>query len=201
VQFRALNFLQPLRNFLNQKIDYLNMTKIHQSFPIRRRPARERAETPKLSEYIFITCCTRKKIRVLDNHRTHQILITLWRDTTHWVVTDYVIMPDHIHLMVFASRNCATSLRSWTAWWKAQTTKELNFKAGKLWLPDIWDTRMRSQDHWADKLNYIRENPFRSGLVSQSALWPFQGNLSQIKPINIPQPTQDHLSNPGIPNR
>ena len=87
-------------------------------------------------------------------------------------------MPDHVHLMVFASRGCRIDLRSWVAWWKSKITRKLGYGRGNLWLPDVWDTRMRSEGHTSAKLLYMRENPVRAGLVERAELWPFQGDLS-----------------------
>ena len=65
--------------------------------PIRKTPAHEGREVPKYTEHIFVTCCTRSKINALDNHDVHALLVSLWMDTSHWIVTRYVIMPDHVH--------------------------------------------------------------------------------------------------------
>jgi len=148
--------------------------------PTRKRPAREGLVTRKYTDYIFVTCCTRAKIRGLDNERAYSALVTLWNDSSHWSVTRFVIMPDHVHLMIFASRYCAINLRKWAGWWKARTTKALGYSSGTLWLPDLWDTRMRSVDHLSAKLSYMRENPVRAGLVSHAELWPFQGDLVSV---------------------
>ena len=147
------------------------------SSPIRKTPAREGLVTPKYTEHIFVTCCTRARVRALDNHEASSALISLWHDTSHWSVTRFVTMPDHIYLMIFASRYCTINLRKWAGWWKANTTKTLGYKPGTLWLPDLWDTRMRSMDHLSAKLAYMRENPVRAGLVSRADLWPFQGDI------------------------
>jgi putative transposase len=155
---------------------------IHLSFPVRKRPARQGFSTPRLSEFIFITCCTRGKIRALDNDKAHQILVSLWGDRTHWIVYRYVIMPDHIHLIVFASSKCSISLRGWARWWKSQATKALGYKQTTLWLPDIWDTRIRSADHLESKQAYMLENPVRAKLVESADSWPFQGKLFDSRP-------------------
>jgi REP element-mobilizing transposase RayT len=152
----------------------------------RNRPARESAIPPKFTECIFITCCTRRRTRVLDNKEAHGVLLSLWGDRSRWSITRYVIMPDHIHLMAFASRGSRINLRSWAAWWKAHATRELGFTKGELWLRDLWDTRMRNADHYAAKLVYMKENPARAGLVTSSDLWPYQGDLLSIGGTVVP---------------
>lgn len=146
--------------------------------PLKRKtPAREGSYFPKYTEHIFVTCCTRGKTCVLDNQRVHSLLQSLWRDRSHWSTIRYVIMPDYVHLMVFASHGCTTDLRGWAAWWKSKVTRELGYNKGALWLPDLWDTRMRTDGHIAAKLAYMKENPVRAGLVTSAEFWPFQGDL------------------------
>ena len=141
--------------------------------PIRKRPAREQLVNPRFTELIFITCCTRRKIRVLDNELAHNVLVSLWNDKSHWTVAHYVIMPDHIHLIVYASQRCSINLRSWVAWWKSIAARKLEYKEGMLWLADLWDTRIRNCDHLAEKLTYMKENPMRAGLITDAESWPF----------------------------
>jgi putative transposase len=144
---------------------------------LRKSPARESAFSPKFTKYIFLTCCTQERSSLLDNKRAQITLVTLWSDRSHWSVTRYMIMPDHVHLMVFASQTATINLRGWTAWWKSHATKELGFGKGGLWLRDLWDTRMRSEEHHARKLQYMQDNPVRAGLVASADQWPYQGNL------------------------
>jgi putative transposase len=149
----------------------------HSKTLVRKRPARENATCPKLTEYIFVTCCTRSRLKVLNTPLVHDTLRKLWSDTTYWTVLSYVIMPDHVHLMAFSSRSNTFSIRSWGAWWKGKVSQALGYRAGTLWLPNLWDTRMRSDAHLAAKLLYMRENPVRAGLVESAEMWPFRGEL------------------------
>jgi len=49
------------------------------------------------------------------------------------------------------------------------------------WLPNCWDTQMRSQDHYHDKLAYVHLNPVRRLLVSKPEDWPYQGVVHEIR--------------------
>jgi REP element-mobilizing transposase RayT len=71
---------------------------------------------------VLITVCTKNRQPWLAAPEVHEILISIWKEATAWLVGRYVIMPDHIHL--FASpRDETVSLESWVRYWKSQFSK------------------------------------------------------------------------------
>ena len=44
-----------------------------------------------------------------------------------------------------------------------------------------WDTRLRRSESYAEKWNYIRENPMRKGLVAKTEDWPYQGMMNVLR--------------------
>src|SRR4051794_31895958 len=65
----------------------------------RKRPAHwpvtERFSTPII---IFLTVCTKNRRKVLANNSAHDLLVRNWQMKPTWLVSRYVVMPDHIHL-------------------------------------------------------------------------------------------------------
>ena len=49
-----------------------------------------------------------------------------------------------------------------------------------LWQPGFFDHLMRSDESYAQKWDYVRENPVRHGLVPASDAWPYQGEIVRI---------------------
>src|SRR5207237_5678248 len=50
------------------------------------------------------------------------------------------------------------------------------FLATKLeidWQPDVFDHRLRKEESYREKADYIRANPVRAGLVTQLEEWPY----------------------------
>jgi hypothetical protein len=45
-------------------------------------------------------------------------------------------------------------------------------------LRDAWDTRLRRDENYHDKWEYVRANPVRSGLAVCPEAWPYQGRMS-----------------------
>jgi REP element-mobilizing transposase RayT len=88
----------------------------------------------------------------------------------------YVIMPDHVHLFVRGSR--AFRLSPWVGGLKRAISAAL--KSPGLWQPGFFDHILRSAESYAEKWNYVRDNPVRAGLVKAADLWLYQGETVVI---------------------
>jgi len=47
-----------------------------------------------------------------------------------------------------------------------------------LWQRDCWDRQLRTGESYAQKWEYVRNNPVRKGLVANADDWPYQGELN-----------------------
>jgi len=125
---------------------------------------------------VFDTICTKDRIPWLANPTCHTLLCQVWVESSAWLVGRYVIMPDHIHL--FAAPNVRNiDFDSWVAYWKRKFSLAAQNPSLR-WQRDHWDRRMRSNESYAEKWDYVRNNPVRHGLVGNSDDWPYQGELN-----------------------
>jgi putative transposase len=155
----------------------------------------------------FITFCTVRRRKILANTRTHNAFVGYAkRALDHNVaVGRYVIMPDHIHLIVAGdrefdlgmwvrglkrvvaaaviggrhSRNSAAETAATTPTAVATTFSPVG-KLPSLWERGFFDHSIRNSESYAQKWDYVRENPVRAGLVSREEDWPFQGEIVEI---------------------
>jgi len=88
----------------------------------------------------------------------------------------YVIMPDHVHLFVRGDRSF--TLSSWIGGLKRAMCVAL--KLPHLWQPGFFDHILRSDESYAEKWSYVRDNPVRAGLVRNAGDWPYQGEIVVI---------------------
>ena len=138
----------------------------------------------------FITFCTRDRQKIDDLHR----LAAVFRDyckragRKHNVaVGRYVIMPNHVHF--FVRGNPDFVLSSWVGGLKrAMSVAGLNqsqairlpIQRKSLWQPGFFDHVLRNDESYAQKWEYVRENPVRAGLVAEWHEWPYQGEIALI---------------------
>ena len=112
---------------------------------------------------------------LLANAAVHQGLVDVWRKATAWLVGRYLLMPDHLHLFC-APRDLEIPLINWVTYWKRQFSR-LRLPGTGNWQRLFWDTRLRREENYDQKWDYIRQNPVKAGLVTHADLWPFQGEL------------------------
>jgi len=138
----------------------------------------------------FITFCARDRQKIDNLHR----ITAVFRDYCtraagkHDVaVGRYVIMPDHVHFFVRGNPDFVIS--SWVGGLKrAMSVAGLNQSQGtrrpiqrkSLWQPGFFDHVIRNDESYAQKWEYVRENPVRAGLVAEWREWPYQGEIARI---------------------
>jgi putative transposase len=77
-----------------------------------------------------------------------------------------LVMPDHIHAILQPS---AKSLTESVKSWKRYLSKKNEVKWQKGW----FDHRLRANESYSQKFDYIIENPIRAGLAEEPLQWPY----------------------------
>lgn len=103
----------------------------------------------------------------------------IWRQADVWLVGEYLLMPDHLHLFC-APRDLKITLEAWVKYWKSQF-RRTHLSEPWDWQRDFWDTRMRSSEHYSEKWLYVQENPVRKGLVQRMEDWPYKGRVHELR--------------------
>jgi REP element-mobilizing transposase RayT len=147
--------------------------------PARKYPHHASMNPINENNLIFLTVCTKNRVPWLESEIAHQILRDLWSDGSHWIVGPYILMPDHTHLIVAPASSQTSSFVHWIAWWKRMSSRRFDDpRIG--WQKGFWDTRLRNDRHMVEKIDYMRRNPVRSGLVDEISEWRFQGIIHTI---------------------
>jgi putative transposase len=146
--------------------------------PGRRVPSKGVQIMPGRPNWVFLTVCTEKRSLWLAQPTVQRTLHHIWKDqATAWLVGEYVIMPDHLHLFCAPGDLRFTSER-WAAFWKDRFAKARpgygRFQAG------AFHHRLRDEENYAQKWRYARENPVRKGLVQRPEDWPFWGRVHDV---------------------
>jgi len=124
---------------------------------------------------VFLTVCTKARRPWLATNFNHELLCSLWQESTSWLVGRYVLMPDHMHLFV-SPGHPSLPLSNWVAYWKSSFTKKTG-RDHQQWQHGYWDRRLRRDESYAAKWEYVVNNPLRHGLATNVKEWSFQGEI------------------------
>ncbi len=84
-------------------------------------------------------------------------------------IAGYVVMPEHVHLLVSEPREgeLSSAVRS------LKLSVSLRSAERPFWQARYYDFNVRSGDKFTEKLRYIHRNPVARGLVSRPEEWPW----------------------------
>lgn len=94
-------------------------------------------------------------------------------DGTQYRLRAWVLMPNHVHLVVDVQD---TPLSRLVQRWKGGTAREANLilgRRGAFWQEDYFDTKIRDAAHMAQAIRYVEENPMKAKLVGDPREWPW----------------------------
>ncbi len=147
---------------------------VSDSLPNRRRPHHEVIGATGRPMVVFLTCCTKGRRPILANDVMHATIVEQWKRAAAWLVGRYVIMPDHVHLFVTPGE-LELPLENWVTYWKRMFARVHD--TGQ-WQEGYWDYTLRVGQSYAQKWEYVRDNPVRHGLVHRYQDWPYAGELN-----------------------
>ena len=89
-----------------------------------------------------------------------------------FVIAGYVLMPEHVHLLVNEPRKASLSVALQVL--KQQTSRELKARGQvQFWQRRYYDFNVWSEKKQVEKLRYMHRNPVRRGLAKQPEDWPW----------------------------
>src|SRR5216684_7453625 len=75
--------------------------------------------------WVFLTVCTKDRAQWLAEVSIQSALHDIWlRTATAWLVCDFLLMPDHLHLFCTPS-DLDVTIERWMAFWKDRLAKTL----------------------------------------------------------------------------
>jgi putative transposase len=95
-------------------------------------------------------------------------------DGTGYNLHAYVVMPDHLHLLITPFESVEKSVQMIKGGFSFRAKRELEWN-GEIWQPGFTDHRIRDEEDWLRHLEYIRTNPIEARLVEDVVLYEFIG--------------------------
>ena len=147
--------------------------------PGRHTPAKGVHVSPGGPNWVFLTVCTEKRGFWLAQPSVQRALHNIWQHTAKaWLVSDYLLMPDHLHLFC-APHDLKFTIERWMGFWKDRFAKA-HPNTGKF-QPGGFHHRLRDGEDYAQKWQYVRENPVRAGLIARPEDWSYSGRVHEIR--------------------
>jgi|SRR5208283_2886518 len=139
----------------------------------------------------FITFSCHNRLPYLNTQSARDIFLTSLESTRKkykFEVLGYVVMPEHVHLLVSETRDkpLATAILA------------LKLSVSKLsiprpfWLTRYYDLNVFTHNKIIDKLHYMHHNPVARGLVTAPEDWPHSSyrhyKFNEPSPVQITHP-------------
>jgi len=111
---------------------------------------------------------------VLNQPECAKLVVDAWKhfDRERYHLHAWVVMPNHVHLIVQMLGNHALSdaIESWKRYTATRINRLLGRK-GAFWQEDYWDRYVRDEIHFKNAVAYVHENPVKAGLIQKAEDW------------------------------
>lgn len=138
------------------------------------------------------------------NETADLLLSTMFRkrDAGEFQVHEFVIMPNHIHLLLSVADDHSVGraiqlIKGGFSHAMGQAGLRLN----AVWQPSYYEHRVRNAGEYERIRNYIRENPVRRGLASQSADYPYSSASKELELDEVPEGLKPQIISVALTRR
>src|ERR1035441_4457607 len=134
------------------------------------RPGRETIRSNEFAYFVSTQTVGRKPF--FRHERWAKLMLSTIEhyDGTGYQLHAYVIMPDHLHLLITPLETIEKSAQLIKGGFSFRAKRELEWN-GDIWQPGFTDHRIRDEEDWQYHLAYIQNNPVNSHLVNDVALY------------------------------
>ncbi len=97
-------------------------------------------------------------------------------------ILSFVIMPDHIHLVLFTYKQ--KEISRYMQALKRRSARIINFARklqGSVWSHRYFDRILRSEEELRNAIEYVHYNPVKAGMVGEPEGYPFSSANQQWK--------------------
>jgi putative transposase len=139
-------------------------------------------------DFHFLTFSCYHRQPLLDSASRRDLFLQVLeqvRRRYRWVVLGYVVMPEHVHLLVSNPPDCklSTAIQALKVGFarrvladqrrrlRNQRTQRLEPGTRRIWQARYYDFNVCTTRKRVEKLRYIHRNPVKRGLVTAPELW------------------------------
>jgi putative transposase len=137
----------------------------------------------------FVTTVTWRRLAIFRVEARARLLIDVllgYRDQGKYLLHEFVVMPDHIHLLLTpaAEMSLERSVQFIKGGYSYQVRKGEKIQ---VWQESFTNHRIRDAEDYEGHCEYVRMNPVRARLVQDAATYPFSSAGSGVRLDEVPQ--------------
>jgi len=137
----------------------------------------------------FVRAATFQKQSLFQTDRMAGLLVDVllsYRAQQKYRLHEYVIMPDHFHLLITPTLTLERALQLIKGGFSFRAKRKLNF-SGEVWQSSFYDRRVRDWEEYCAFRRYIYLNPVRKGLAVTAEEYPFSSAKAGMVLDTVPQ--------------
>jgi putative transposase len=112
-----------------------------------------------------------------------------YRDPIQYVLHSFVVMPNHVHMLITPRINVSETMQSLKRFTARQANRILGLTGNTFWQDESYDRLVRNGEEFDRIAQYIEMNPVRAGLVArpEEFLWRSPGPIANRPQVgNLP---------------
>jgi putative transposase len=124
----------------------------------------------------FITASTFQRRPLFRKEPMAQLFVEVlfhYRDKKNYLLHEFVLMPDHFHLLLSPTLSLERSLQLIKGGFSYRAKMEVEH-SGEIWQPSYYERRVRETEGCSNFKYYIRRNPVERGLAETPEDYPYR---------------------------
>ena len=138
----------------------------------------------------FITACAHMQQNLFQRDQVAELMVATffkYRDAGEFDLHEYVVMPNHIHLLLsIDDQQRLSRVIQLIKGGFSHCLRENGIAFRAVWEQRYYERRVRDENELAEFSHYIRQNPVRKGLVERAEDYPYSSaGVPGLKPLEI----------------
>jgi REP-associated tyrosine transposase len=139
----------------------------------------------------FVTASAYMKQHLFQRQESAALLVSTifkYRDAGEFLIHEFVVMPNHIHLLLSVDDDHAIGrAMQMVKGGFSHALREAALKSSAVWQPSYYEHRVRDIAEFQRMRAYIHQNPVRRGLAAAAPDYPFSSAARIVRLDEVPE--------------
>ena len=144
-----------------------------------------------MTKTYFVTASAYMHQNLFQRHETANLLldtIVRYRDAGEFLLHEFVVMPNHIHLLLSVDDDHAIGrAMQMVKGGFSHALREAGLKSTAVWQPSYYEHRIRDLNEYGRMRAYIHDNPARRGLVQTASEYQYSSARTVLRLDEVPK--------------